>query len=96
VDYLAPEIVDRKYYGKAVDNWCLGVLLYEFLVGEPPFEGRTASDTKNKIRNLTFKLPRFLSQMAKQLITLLLRELPESRLSLEDILEHPWIVKFGN
>jgi len=37
VDYLAPELVNRQVYGKKVDNWCLGVLTYEFLVGKPPF-----------------------------------------------------------
>ena len=38
-DYIAPEILDRKPYDKAVDFWALGVLLYEMLTGEAPFNG---------------------------------------------------------
>jgi serine/threonine protein kinase len=61
VDYLAPELVDREYYDQSIDNWCLGVLLYEFVSGEPPFEGRSASETKRKIKSMTFKFPRHIS-----------------------------------
>jgi serine/threonine protein kinase len=36
-EYLAPEIVHKKPYGKAVDWWTLGSIIYEMLVGIPPF-----------------------------------------------------------
>ena len=39
LDYLAPELVNHTEYDFSVDNWCIGVLTYEFLVGHPPFEG---------------------------------------------------------
>ena len=42
-DYIAPEILDRKPYDKAVDFWALGVLLYEMLTGEAPFNGECAA-----------------------------------------------------
>lgn len=54
VDYLAPELVQRDYYDSTVDNWCLGILLFEFITGGPPFEARTASETKKKITDLHF------------------------------------------
>jgi serine/threonine protein kinase len=38
VDYLAPEMIERKPHDYAVDNWSLGILCYEFLYGSPPFE----------------------------------------------------------
>jgi serine/threonine protein kinase len=36
-EYVAPEIIYQKGHGKAVDVWCLGVLLYEMIYGLPPF-----------------------------------------------------------
>ncbi|VDN12844.1 unnamed protein product, partial [Dibothriocephalus latus] len=48
-DYLAPEIVNYKPYGKAVDWWAFGVLLYEFLAGQPPFDG---DDEEDLFRNI--------------------------------------------
>lgn len=36
-EYLAPEIIQRKEYGKSVDWWTLGCLMYEMMVGRPPF-----------------------------------------------------------
>jgi len=36
-EYLAPEIVDRKGHGKAVDWWSVGAIIYEMLTGQPPF-----------------------------------------------------------
>ncbi|RWW01964.1 hypothetical protein BHE74_00005200 [Ensete ventricosum] len=38
IDYLAPEMVEKKEHDHAVDNWTLGILCYEFLYGVPPFE----------------------------------------------------------
>lgn len=38
LDYLPPEMIEHKSYNETVDLWCLGILLYEFLVGSPPFE----------------------------------------------------------
>ncbi|VDK48684.1 unnamed protein product [Gongylonema pulchrum] len=43
-EYLAPEIIDDQGYGTAVDWWSLGILIYEMLVGVPPFRGDSLSD----------------------------------------------------
>lgn len=40
LDYLAPEVAPDKTHGLKVDNWSLGVMLYEFLVGKPAFEAK--------------------------------------------------------
>ena len=39
-EYMSPEILSKKLHCKKVDIWCLGVFLYELLMGRPPFEGR--------------------------------------------------------
>ena len=48
-EYMAPEMLRRTGYGKAVDFWALGALLYEMMVGKPPFQGKTTKDTEEKI-----------------------------------------------
>ena len=45
IDYLAPEMVEKKAHDHAVDNWTLGILCYEFLYGSPPFEADEQDDT---------------------------------------------------
>ena len=50
VTYLAPEILAHKPYGKAVDWWALGVLMYEMLFGYPPFYDKDSRKEMNKIQ----------------------------------------------
>lgn len=45
IDYLAPEMVEKKAHDHGVDNWTLGILCYEFLYGVPPFEAADQYDT---------------------------------------------------
>jgi len=45
LDYLPPEMVEGHSHDRAVDLWCLGVLLFEFLVGKPPFESEDTNET---------------------------------------------------
>lgn len=46
LDYLPPEMVEGKEHSEKVDYWALGVLTYEFLVGNPPFEDRKSVNSK--------------------------------------------------
>ena len=43
LDYLPPEMIERRMYNETVDLWCIGVLCYELLVGKPLFESNTYS-----------------------------------------------------
>ncbi|XP_048224967.1 uncharacterized protein LOC125368153 [Perognathus longimembris pacificus] len=49
LDYLAPEVVEGRTYDEKVDLWCIGVLCYELLVGSPPFESTSQSETCKRI-----------------------------------------------
>lgn len=69
LDYLPPEMVESQSYNKLVDNWCLGILCYEFLVGNPPFESQSSDETYRRIRKLDMEFPSFLSSGAIDLIT---------------------------
>ncbi|KAG1347940.1 serine/threonine-protein kinase Aurora-3 [Cocos nucifera] len=95
IDYLAPEMVENKAHDYAVDNWTLGILCYEFLYGIPPFEAEDQKDTLNRIVKVDLKFPStpHVSAEAKELISKLLVKDSSKRLSLKNILKHPWIVK---
>mmetsp|Transcript_19370 Transcript_19370/g.29713 ORF Transcript_19370/g.29713 Transcript_19370/m.29713 type:complete len:85 (-) Transcript_19370:157-411(-) len=57
LDYLPPEMVNDTAYGTSVDIWCLGVLTYEFITGDPPFLANNAEETTSKITAGDWKLP---------------------------------------
>jgi aurora kinase, other len=71
LDYLPPEMLrpgsSDNYYNEKVDLWSLGVLTYEFLVGEAPFED-TPVMTQRRIAKADMKVPSFVSPEAKDLI----------------------------
>jgi aurora kinase B len=90
LDYLPPEMIDGQSYNSSVDQWCLGVLCYEFLVGSPPFESEDSEKTYAKIRKIQMIYPKFVSQGARDLISKLLRR-NDARISLRDVMVHPWI-----
>ncbi|KAJ5088117.1 hypothetical protein N7456_011733 [Penicillium angulare] len=96
LDYLPPEMLKQgaqdNHYSEKVDLWSLGVLTYEFLVGEAPFED-TPVMTQRRITRADMSVPSFVSPEAKDLIKRLLVLDPEKRIPLDEIQRHPWIVK---
>ncbi|XP_050293040.1 aurora kinase B-like [Anthonomus grandis grandis] len=93
LDYLPPEMVDGRKYRHTVDNWCLGILCYEFLHGVPPFESKLQEETYKRIRERDLHFKEFISEGAKDLILKLLVLKGEDRISLKDVMKHPWVVK---
>ncbi|MCL7040724.1 hypothetical protein MKW94_014877 [Papaver nudicaule] len=95
LDYLAPEMVANKGHDHSVDTWTMGVLCYEFLFGNPPFEAEKQSETLKRISKIDYSFPPtpHVSVEAKNLVSLLLVKDPLKRLPLSKILEHPWIIK---
>jgi len=79
-EYLAPEIISNRGHNCGVDWWTLGILVYEMLVGQPPFVGNTQLDTYHKITRGKYKMPTTFSRDTKDLISRLLMHNPASRL----------------
>jgi aurora kinase, other len=91
LDYLPPEMVEGQAHDNTVDVWSLGVLCYEFLVGNPPFEAQGHSETYRRIAKVDLKFPPHLSDGAKDLISRLLVKDPSKRWTLPQVMQHPWI-----
>lgn len=90
-EYLAPEILQGKSYGKAVDWWSFGTLMYEMLTGLPPFYSQDVQEMYNKIMNDKLVFPPNVSADARSLLTGLLERVPEKRLQdAKAIKAHPY------
>ncbi|XP_054585853.1 caM kinase-like vesicle-associated protein [Eptesicus fuscus] len=102
-EYLAPEVVGRQRYGRPVDCWAIGVIMYILLSGNPPFyEEVEEDDYENHDKNLFRKIlagdyefdsPYWddISQAAKDLVTRLMEVEQDQRITAEEAISHEWI-----
>nr|VDD14309.1 unnamed protein product [Brassica oleracea] len=92
--YMAPEVL-RRNYGPEVDVWSAGVILYILLCGVPPFWAETEEGIAHAIvrGNIDFERDPWpkVSTEAKELVKDMLDANPYSRLTVQEVLEHPWI-----
>jgi serine/threonine protein kinase len=93
LDYLPPEMVTGQEHDASVDVWGLGVLLYELLVGSPPFQGASERAVCRRIKVVDIRFPRFVSVLARDLICKFLKKDPASRIPLSEVRNHRWIVQ---
>ncbi|KAF8403926.1 hypothetical protein HHK36_012032 [Tetracentron sinense] len=94
--FTAPECCqDLLYHGKAADMWAVGITLYYMVVGCCPFIGVSLPDTYDKIVNSPLSLPEELDPDLKDLCQGLLCKDPMQRITLNVVVEHPWVVKEG-
>lgn len=98
LDYLPPEMVEGRDHDKYVDVWSLGVLLYEFLFGGPPFEAEGHQATYRRISRVDLRFPARpeVSEDAKDLIRRFLVKEPHLRIPLKDVPKHPWVIRMLN
>eukprot|EP00475_Leptophrys_vorax_P042043 TRINITY_DN7935_c0_g1_i1.p1 TRINITY_DN7935_c0_g1~~TRINITY_DN7935_c0_g1_i1.p1 ORF type:complete len:534 (+),score=138.56 TRINITY_DN7935_c0_g1_i1:37-1638(+) len=91
--FLAPEILKGQGYGKPVDWWALGVLLYEMTIGIPPFHASELNQMYHKILHGSLRFPPHLTPDCRDLIISFLNRSPEKRLGggaggVEDVKKH--------
>lgn len=92
-EYLAPEVVMKQPYGKAVDWWTLGSIIYEMIVGIPPFYCQNRMELFHKIKHSNPNFPKHISNSTKQFLEQLLEKDPSKRLGVngaQAIKDHPW------
>lgn len=94
-EYLAPEIIQNKGHSLGVDWWALGILIYEMLVGYPPFIDESPFRIYEKILLGRVEFPRFVDPVARDLIKRLLtadrtKRLGNMKNGAEDIKNHRW------
>ena len=96
--YIAPEVLKQNYNEKC-DTWSVGVILYMFLTGRAPFDGKTQDEIINSIRKKNYdeNNPKLLqrSPEVRDLISNLLNKKLESRFSAKEALNHEWFKKFN-
>eukprot|EP00735_Rhodelphis_limneticus_P014091 TRINITY_DN807_c0_g1::TRINITY_DN807_c0_g1_i1::g.25283::m.25283 TRINITY_DN807_c0_g1::TRINITY_DN807_c0_g1_i1::g.25283 ORF type:complete len:395 (+),score=100.76,sp/P54644/KRAC_DICDI/51.80/2e-122,Pkinase/PF00069.20/1.7e-73,Pkinase_Tyr/PF07714.12/9.7e-31,Pkinase_C/PF00433.19/5.7e-11,Kinase-like/PF14531.1/5.2e+02,Kinase-like/PF14531.1/0.00044,APH/PF01636.18/0.042,Kdo/PF06293.9/0.11 TRINITY_DN807_c0_g1_i1:85-1185(+) len=96
-EYLAPEVLEEKGHGKAVDWWSLGSLIYEMLTGLPAFYSHDRQKLFRNILSAQLTIPAFLSEDASDLLKKLLQRDPAQRLGsksdAEDLKKHPFFKK---
>ncbi|EPB90764.1 AGC/PKA protein kinase [Mucor circinelloides 1006PhL] len=101
-DYLAPEIIQSKGYGKPVDYWALGVLIFEMLSGVAPFYDDNQFKLYEKIVACNPVYPKYFSEQVIDLLKHLLTPDLSSRYGnlkngCQDVIQHPWFqsIDFG-
>ncbi|KAM4714700.1 calcium/calmodulin-dependent protein kinase type II delta 1 chain isoform 4-T4 [Anableps anableps] len=93
--YLSPEVLRKDPYGKPVDMWACGVILYILLVGYPPFWDEDQHRLYQQIKAGAYDFPSpewdTVTAEAKDLINKMLTINPAKRVTAADALKHPWI-----
>lgn len=89
--YMAPELVMEQPYDLTVDLWSLGVILYELLVGHPPFYTNSIYSLINHIVKDPVEYPADISPDLRSFLQGLLRKDPRQRLSWPELLRHPFV-----
>jgi len=96
LDYLPPEMIEKKSYDSTVDLWTLGVLCYEFLDGNPPFSSNNTTETYKRILSIDLTFACHISPEARDFMKKLLVKDPKKRISLEEVRNHAWIKIYVN
>ncbi|XP_018376339.1 PREDICTED: calcium/calmodulin-dependent protein kinase type II alpha chain isoform X5 [Trachymyrmex cornetzi] len=93
--YLSPEVLKKEPYGKPVDIWACGVILYILLVGYPPFWDEDQHRLYGQIKAGSYDYPSpewdTVTPEAKNLINQMLTVNPGKRITASEALKHPWI-----
>jgi hypothetical protein len=84
----------KKGYDTRVDIWAIGILIFELMVGRPPFKSDGQHSMEDNIVHLRINWPSTMNLLAKNLVSKLLKLEPDQRLTLKEILEHQFILTY--
>lgn len=90
-EYVSPEMIRKIGYNENVDIWSIGVLLFEMLSGYAPFSSNNKEELYNNILKVKINWPDEFPPLAKDLISKILKYEPSERLTVDEILKHPWV-----
>ena len=93
--YLAPEMIISDFHNEKVDIWCIGIILFELLVGRVPFNGMNKRTLINNIINCNIIWDNNIDIDAKDLISKILIIDPNKRISLNEMMKHNFITKYN-
>jgi 5'-AMP-activated protein kinase, catalytic alpha subunit len=83
-------IAGQRYHGDKVDVWSVGIVLYAMVCGYLPFEDPVTKKLYKKIMSADYKIPKYVSNTVKDLITKVLNTDPDERYTIDEIMKHPW------
>ncbi|KAM8975850.1 serine/threonine-protein kinase ULK2 isoform 2-T2 [Pelodytes ibericus] len=92
--YMAPEVIMSQHYDAKADLWSIGTVIYQCLVGKPPFQANSPQDLRlfyEKNKNLVPSIPRETSAYLSDLLLSLLQRNQKDRLDFEGFFNHPFL-----
>ena len=96
LNYMAPEVIQRKKYNKEVDIWSMGIILYKLMSGYTPFRSKNdkEEDITNSILNDHLEFDYYIwknkSEMILELIESCLEKNKKIRINIDEFIKHPW------
>ncbi|KAL9227784.1 hypothetical protein vseg_003435 [Gypsophila vaccaria] len=93
-NYVAPEVLAKKgYFGEKIDIWSCGIILYVLTTGKLPFNDPNLMRLYRQIYRGQFRCPNTMSNELKQLLRRLLDVNPDTRITIEEMINDPWFRK---
>lgn len=97
LDYVSPEVIEKKPYDGSVDMWSIGMLTFELLTGRVPFKDANKQTHLSNIARCDpsdIVYPAWLKPEAKDFISRLLRKNPVLRMTVKEAIQHPFITQY--
>eukprot|EP00842_Homolaphlyctis_polyrhiza_P002486 jgi/Hompol1/3238/HPOL_003185-RA len=93
-EYCSPELLNDRAASEASDIWAIGCILFQMLVGRPPFKGSNEYQTFQRIIHLKYTIPPEIQGPARNLIEIILNLDPQQRPTIAQIKQHPFFEGF--